>query len=167
MTTDPRPVLVGMCQPHAELEPLDPRPTGSAGWRLWRLLHDACGASQDEYLRAFDRVNVMDGTEWCAREAKAQRARLWARLAGRTVVVLGAAPLVALGWQAGPLGAWLGSPVLGPAVDGWAPVAHYTCAPHPSGRCREYNSPDVRRAVGKTLANLYHKWQQATEYEEA
>lgn len=146
-----RTFLVGMNNP-LSADPafaLFPHPPGCTGHRLYRMLHDHCGCSRSEYIRGFERVNVLESTDWSAAQARARREALRARLAGRRAVVLGAAPLVALGLRPAPVGRWT---VLDDGLE-------YTCLAHPSGRCREYNSPDYRVAAGRLLAEEFRRGQ--------
>jgi hypothetical protein len=66
-----------------------PDPPNCTGWRLWKLLEARNGATQDEYVQAFDRRNLLPGKVWNAREARAAALRMVPDLAGRTVVLLG------------------------------------------------------------------------------
>ena len=157
----PRPVLLAMNNPvsgdpeHA----LYPHPPGCAGHRLkemfWESARDAgvlpdAGAARREYLRVFDRRNVLSAREWSARDAREAGARLLPQLAGRTAVVLGVQTLAALGLPRPHWGCWIEWQQLGDP----API-RYTALPHPSGRCREYNDPAMRRAAGLLLLGLY------------
>ena len=83
-----RPVLLGMNNPYgADPEmALYPLPSRSAGGRLCQFT----GLSRTEYLRVFDRRNVLTG-EWSAVRAREVAPALREELRGRTVVLLGAA----------------------------------------------------------------------------
>jgi len=141
-----RPVILGMCQPIEGAEPLDPRPARSSGYNLWRMLADLdVSVTQDEFRRVFDRRNVLPGTQW--RHTAAQRAStdVRAALRGHRAVLLGSQVPHALSLFKGIIGAWYGSDL----------SFEYTCVPHPSGLCRDYNHPATRRLVGEILLDLY------------
>lgn len=141
-----RAVLIGMNNPlssdpeHA----LYPHPPGCTGWRIWQMLMDRRpGVTRGQYLRAFERVNLVDGREWRAAEARARARELRGALRGRVVLVLGAAPRRAL--ELPPL-------LVHPQELGgvtWRQL------PHPSGRCRWYNEPEARATAAALLAELY------------
>lgn len=83
-----RPVIVGMNNP-LSVEPqyvLYPAPEGCAGWRLWRMLNEACGASRRQY--GFERVNLLTGA-WSIPRARSAAPDLRCHVAGRSVVLLG------------------------------------------------------------------------------
>ncbi len=134
-----RTLVIGMCNPHSR----DPRdalatwPRGSAGHRLWQL----SGMTLAAYARAHERVNLVSGPFWVQREARRAAEELLCRVSGRRVVVLGSTTWLTLGL---PEGTW--------------PVSHrgatWYKVPHPSGRCRAYNDPATREAVGYLLRSL-------------
>jgi hypothetical protein len=123
-----RPILVGIDNPHSAdpRRALMPMPTGSAGWRLWKL----SGMPRPEYLRAFQRVNA------CDRPVIPP---------GSRVVVLGREA-----WGA------LGLPFATPLCEVEVPVTRtrFTLVPHPSGRNLWYNDEDNRQRVGDLLRGL-------------
>ena len=137
-----RPVLLGMCNPRGAGGALEPLPAGSAGHRLWGLVRDVSGMSADEYLRAYDRMNVLGRLEWDDAEARSAAPRLRSLLAGRRVAVLGAPVWRALGL---PPDAAAMSVVPGTGRGAWLRV------PHPSGRCLWYNDPSNRVLAGEAL----------------
>jgi hypothetical protein len=143
--TDARPVLLGMNNPlSVRLEhALYPHPPGCTGWRIWKMLEEVTGATRLEYVRAFDRVNLVTGA-WSAEAAVLAGEALRARWRGRVVVVLGDQPRRALG---------LPRLFLHPqtTLDGvtWRQI------PHPSGRNHFYNDAGARALVGQMLAELY------------
>lgn len=129
---DTRPVLLGMNNPYGA-DPamaLYPLPSRSAGGRLQAM----SGLSRGDYLRLFDRRNVLTG-EWSAARAKEARAALRSELAGRHVIVLGAeVNSVMRGGtehELAPPFRWTPD-----GVGGWIAKA-----PHPSGRSTFYNDP--------------------------
>lgn len=87
-----RPVLLGMNNPISSRPEyaLWPDPPNCTGWRLWKLLEARTGATQDQYLAAFDRRNLLPGKIWeGTRPAREAAAKMLPDLAGRTVVLLG------------------------------------------------------------------------------
>lgn len=140
-------LVVGMNNPlsarpeHA----LYPDPVGCTGWRLWQLLQARTGATQDDYVRRVQRVNLVTG-RWDPWEAKmewARRRQQW--LNGHsTVLLLGAAVRRATGL--------LYLPELGIRVLETGRIA---CLPHPSGLNRWYNSPVHRACAELLMEELY------------
>lgn len=145
-----RPIILGMCQPHDEAEPLDPRISGSTGERLLRLLNTRLDVTADRFREVFDRRNVLSGSDWDAARAKLQFDSVLAGLAGgdRLVVVLGSAVRVILDLPPTEVGSWAISPHEKSRF-------FYTCLPHASGRCRWYNDPTNRRTAALLLQQLY------------
>lgn len=149
--TDPRPLLIGMNNPLSR----DPEhaPEGCTGHRLWTMLHEACGASRAEYLRAFERRNVLSGRDWSLSAARAEAETLRPLLAGRTVLLLGRGVPAALRYpETEPL-VWQTQGGLLYADD----PARWCYVPHPSGLNRWYNEPSNRAALGRLLAELMTK----------
>jgi hypothetical protein len=149
------PVILGMNNP-LSMDPryaLWPDPPGCSGWRLWKMLEERTGASQEDYVAGFERRNVLTGL-WSASAARGvlfgERGEtvlpiagsLVDQLRGRTVVLLGEAP----------------RRVLGLRPDLVVPQVLYgvtwRCVPHPSGLCRWYNDRTNRETVGMLLENL-------------
>lgn len=149
---DGRTVLLAMNNPISG-EPehaLYPHPPGCAGHRLCDMLWEAAreagalpdfGVCKRVYLRRFDRRNLLSAREWSARDARAAAGQLLPQLLGRRVVVLGVGVLDAMRLsRPTDWGRWV-------EEGGMS----YTLLPHPSGRCREYNDPEMRRLAGRTL----------------
>jgi hypothetical protein len=109
------------------------------------------GVTTEDYVRGFDRRNVLSAREWSQKDATRAGRALMDELSGRRLVVLGVQTLRALGLPR-PIawGEWQSYV--------WLPDArtHYTLIPHPSGRCREYNSQEMREYVGRMLLKEYH-----------
>lgn len=152
-----RPILVGMNNPLGA-DPrhvLFPAPEGCSGYRLWRMLHEVCGATRVDYRDGFDRRNLVVGT-WHANAAKDGAARLREEVEGvppprpggrlPTVVALGREVARALDL---PEEAGLVLPLVRDGVA-WRQV------PHPSGRNPWYNEPAHRMMVGLLLEELLH-----------
>ena len=151
-------VLLGMNNPLSS-EPryaLAPFPERSTGWRVLQLLREGLSSeppTRSQYMAAFDRRNVLHSRAWSAREARAVGAALLPQLAGRRVVVLGVQTLAALGLPRPTWGAWAHH---GPSLlDRDGAMTAYCVLPHPSGLCREYNDPEVRRVASRVLAGEY------------
>lgn len=162
---DDRPVLLAMNNPVSSnpAHALYPYPPGCAGHRVHEMLREEMARrgrphvpSRSEYLAAFDRRNVLSKPVWSQREARASGREVLRSLSHRTVVVLGAQTLQALGLPRGPWGEWAewdAGDLLAPRGDLSASV-RYCLLPHPSGRCREYNYPRMRALAGRILADL-------------
>lgn len=143
-----RPVLLAMCNPHS-VRPehaLYPYPPGCSGWRLWKLLESRTGATHEDYLRAFDRVNLVPLREWDEEVARRRAPGMLREMEGREVVVLGTRVRAALGVP----------PLLVHPQDHAG--ATYRQLPHPSGRCLWYNDPENRRIAAVLLEELYVRW---------
>jgi hypothetical protein len=139
------PVLLGMNNPVSSdpAHALYPHPPGCAGWRLWDMINERVKCSKSQYLRAFDRRNLIDEIEWSAGEARARVDEVIGRLRGREVVVLGASTRKIIGLPellVHPL-QWRG--------------ATWRQLPHPSGRNLWYNDPACRMLASCLLAELY------------
>lgn len=138
-----RTIIIGMNNPHSQ-EPryaLYPAPEGCAGHRLWRLLHDRSGATKGDYIRGFERLNLVDARGWCIRAAR-RTAQLMLEddmLEGRRIILLGAC--VRAAFRLPPA---LVVPVMVRGIT-------FRQLPHPSGRCRWYNDPKHRAIAGMLL----------------
>lgn len=117
---------------------LYPLPPGCAGNRLWRMLHDRCGATKAEYTRGFERLNLVIG-DWDRSDARAAAEEFYSTHAGRRVVLLGSAVRTAFRLP----------PVLVKPITSRGVV--FRQLPHPSGRCRWYNDPKNRAVAGMLL----------------
>ena len=143
----------GNREEYARHQPLYPYPKYSAGWRLWNMT----GLTRMEYLR-IRRINLCPATEfpWNRRPTmrEAREAALGlvysGRLSGCDLVLLGRVvqtavvdpkPVSAL--ASFPLMRWL-SLHTGGERDTLLDV-RVALLPHPSGRSRWWNSPDLRR----------------------
>lgn len=123
---------------------LYPAPSGCTGHRLWKFSQ----LSQDVYLEAFERRNVLDGRAWSIPEARKVQAGLRAEFLGRTVVVLGA-----------PVNSIMrgGTPheLAGPFV--WTPDGAggwMAKVPHPSGLNQFFNDPLHRELLAVFMGEL-------------
>lgn len=145
-----RPLLIGMNNPVSS-DPdyaLYPVPEGCTGNRIWRMLNAVEPAiGKRDYIRAFERVNVLPGKEWNAAQAKRNGRELTAHInrRGGYALIFGAQTRDAMGlpflahceWHQVPFGcAWA-----------WAP--------HPSGRNPWYNNPFNSLGVGGFLYRMY------------
>lgn len=144
-------VILGMNNPlspdprHA----LFPHPPGCTGWRIWRMLVSRLPeVTRGQYMRGFERTNLVDSAEWDRETAEQRAAELPSLYAGRTIVVLGDAPRRALG-----LPKMLIHPLRWRGCE-WRQL------PHPSGRCCWYNDPECRDLAASLLAELYLRGQQ-------
>ncbi len=134
-----RPLLVGMNNPYGA-DPryaLYPLPERSAGGRLYEIINAATGLSKRQYVRAYDRVNLVEGA-WSAAVARGRADLLIPSLAGRRVVLLGRDVQGAFGIA----GALPMEERTEAVSTGW--ITFY-CVPHTSGRNLWYNDPENRR----------------------
>ena len=133
-------LLLGLENPHSDdpLDDLSTHPKNATGWRLWRMLNRRTGATEAQYMRAFDRQNIRSFPLEC--------------LPGeRTVLVLGNEVRQTLNqWFSLDLEDTLIHPqVRGPTT--------FRCIPHPSGLNRFYNDPVQRELVAMLLEELYRQ----------
>jgi hypothetical protein len=146
-----KPVLLGMNNPVSDnpRHALYPSPHGCTGYRLWMMLKSRTGATEKEYLDAFERRNVLTGP-WFPERAREHLLGLGPDdvpivdvMRGRTVVCLGSEIRDLLGlakvWVL-PQEKW--------GVT-WRPI------PHPSGRNHWYNDANNTAAVSVLLEELY------------
>lgn len=140
-----KPILLGTVNPY-DADPrvaLFPAPERSAGYRLWRMLHEVSGAWRWDYVHGFDRRNLVAG-EWSTAAARAA-AESFTAPAGSTIVLLGSEVARAFGHAPRPIHPY----EAGGCV--WRQV------PHPSGRNTFYNEPEHRLVVGLLLEELLCK----------
>lgn len=155
------PLIIGMNNPLSRnpKHALWPDPPGCAGWRLGqllredRLLHRDL-VTEDDYLGAFDRVNLVVGADWSASRGRSAAEEIRPELVGRRVVLLGASVRGAFGLAGPPVGRvdarWVGG-------DRTAGRIEFYLIPHPSGRNPWYNDTANRRAAGEVLGWLYEE----------
>jgi len=140
-----RVVIIGMMNPHSDStsRALWPAPVNSTGWRLWQLLHKRNGATVSDFVRTFERHNLLPNGEWTQATSRAAATRMISSLRGATVLLLGAAVRDAFRLP----------PVRIRPIESRGVV--FRQLPHPSGRCRWYNEPRHRRIAGLLLEDLY------------
>lgn len=141
-----RPVLIGMNNPISSRPEyvLYPEPAGCTGWRLWKMLETRTGASKRDYIRAFERFNLVGGKQWSMPEARKEAVRLMPELQGRVVVLLGQ-----------PVREAFRVPRLlihPQEVDG----VIFRQLPHPSGLNLWFNSETNRSLASMLLEELYN-----------
>ena len=144
-----KPILVGMNNPQGNL-PLWPDPPGCTGYRIWQMITEITGCNKRQYLRAIERVNIVEGTNWCAATARANAMALQTRLEGRTTVLLGLAVPAALGRPRRQWGSW---------QLGYG--GRYVVIPHPSGLNRWYNDPHNRALAQRVLVEVFDEGRRA------
>lgn len=146
-----KPILLGMNNPLSSRpeHALYPDPVGCTGHRIWRMLHARTQASQEEYLEAFDRRNLLGTRTWCTDQARDAASHFIREACGRVVLVLGAEPRDAL-----RLPRLLVKPLVMHGVT-WRQL------PHPSGRNLWYNNPENRHVAELLLEELYRNTHQA------
>lgn len=133
-----RPLLVGEDNPHSD-DPrmaLHVRPAGAAGSRLAGIL----GLGHAEYLRTFDRENLLrHAPKWDKQRARDRAVEILSR--GPTlVVVLGAKVADAFGVPFKTFAVVRGA------------IATYAVLPHPSGRCHIWNDPATKQQARDCVA---------------
>jgi len=122
-------------------------PSRVTGHRIWQMLHEHTGAGRAQYMRAFDRRNVLTAKTWDVHAARRESEGLLASLAGRKVCILGRDTLNAL------------------RLHGTVPPlqwqnhdeVQWSYIPHPSGLNLWYNDDLNRIAVGLRLEQLYEE----------
>ncbi len=131
-----KPLLVGESNPYSidQRHALLPWPAGAAGDRLRMIL----GLTDRQYLRAFDRANLVLGQRWSMPAAAREGAAYLMRQRPTR------APMILLGRRVA-------------AAFGVADYPQFTICgrfyllPHPSGRCRDWSR---RGAIAKARAFL-------------
>ena len=143
-----KPILMGMNNPLSRRpeHALYPSPPGCTGHRIWKMLSARTGATEEQYLAAFDRRNLQNARLWTATDAWAAAEAMLPQLRGRLVVLLGVEVRKAFGVP--PL---LVHPQTLHGVT-WRQL------PHPSGRCHWYNAPRNKRVAELLLAELYEEY---------
>lgn len=142
-----KPVLIGMNNPASPVDPtvaLFPAPSGCTGHRLWKMLNELTGAHKADYLRAFDRRNLLSKRVWDPMLAAIESKNLWDSLKGRTVLVLGNSPCQVLHLPTETRLLW----------NNYRGV-RWCLVPHPSGRNHWYNIEINRELVALRLEELY------------
>ncbi len=136
-----RPLLVGESNPYS----VDPRcallpwPARAAGGRLARIL----GLSDREYLRAFDRRNLVVGARWSAPRARA----------AADLILLERRPLlVLLGRRVAAMFGFRDLPFFSDVPPSPPFLPRAILLPHPSGLCHEWNDPVAARRARDLLA---------------
>lgn len=149
-------LIVGLNNPLSSSpeDALVPWPDGCTGARLYDLIAEAAPKfTEDQYLAAFDRMNLWPGAELPSGIGRTKALRAQGRkvlksiLAARyrTVVLLG--PLV-----------WTNVLETTETPEWFTSRRHYGrefyYVPHPSGRNLLYNNPMVRKRASSLLATL-------------
>ena len=138
-----RPIILGLINPH-NTEPLYIRPTGCSGYRLASFLREFSSLTGDDYLKLFDRRNLLLSNEDDPHiAADAFRSTL---NPGDQVILLGEAVRRALTTSIA-LPKMLIHPI---TVDG----VTYRQIPHPSGLTRFYNDAVARQLVAMMFLDL-------------
>lgn len=145
--------LIGENNPYGP----DPRfalycePPHSAGGRLRRLI---LGMTERDYLRSFERRNLLAQDRWSAPAARAAAAALRAQMTAEDRVIL-FGRRVFDAWSAAQWWRW--RPFEAYLMDS-APHEQVLALPHPSGLSRAWNEPGAflraRQAVGDFVPHL-------------
>jgi hypothetical protein len=109
------------------------------------MVQERTGCTERDYIRVFDRMNLLGQRTWNATAARRAAPAILERLEGRTVMVLGEAVRAALGLPRSPVMTWRPHSVM----RRWCTV------PHPSGLNRWYNDPVNRVAVVLMMEEMY------------
>lgn len=143
-----KPLIIGMSNPYSTdpARALWPEPVGCSGWHLWKMIHEVCGMTAEEYVQLFDRMNLVEGEDWNFRRARRAAKKLVPNLRGREVAVLGRETMRAIG----PRG-------LAPCQSVRHEGATLVYLPHPSGLNRWYNDKLNRWSAGETLAAMVRR----------
>ena len=140
-----KPVLLGMNNPHRAGDPLSPDET--TGLRLREL----SGLTRDDYIAAFDRMNLIESRKWSAIAARYDAARIRRDLVGRRVIVLGIDVWQAIGLPSAP---WFVT------CDRYG--ASWSLIPHPSGRNPIYNNKEFCTETRRFLQGFVVEYVQET-----
>lgn len=136
-----RPLLVGMNNPLSEHPrfALYPAPAGCTGWRIWQLVADVM--TDNEYLRGYERTNLVSGRRWSAAAAREAAPLLRQRLVGRRSIIFGKETASHLGLNNLERGTW----------NAAAENGQVALLPHPSGRNLWYNTEENRETARRVL----------------
>lgn len=146
-----KPIILGMNNP-LSLDPchaLYPEPEGCTGHRLWKMLEKRTGATEEDYMEAFERRNLVAGLAWSRAAAHAAAPAFWEYAKGRTVLVLGSEVREVLG---------LTRMIVHPIEVGGIVFRQL---PHPSGRNPWYRIAGNREVAELLLEELYKNVQLA------
>lgn len=156
-----RPVLIGMNSPQS-VDPVDalrPWDSRSAGGRLLAMLQESATRREvsvptaEDYMRVFDRRNLIDSLTWDARAARARGGSVIESLPDESEVVFcGTEVCKCLRLKREPWGVV--------TTYTWLPELRirYCTIPHPSGLNHIYNDPAMREYVGSLLFLLYDRY---------
>jgi hypothetical protein len=132
-------MLIGESNPHGG-DPafaLYPLPEGSAGWNLACVI---LGLSRAEYLRRFERRNLLAGPRWSIPEARRAALEVSTSMSeGDRAILLGARVAAAFSLEYAPFEER--EFVVRPGFVDQAARSRFLILPHPSGRCRAWNEP--------------------------
>lgn len=146
-----RAVLLGMNNPLWPDDPekaLWPHPSGCTGHRLWQFLSMRVPVTREQYLDAFERVNMVLGPVWQRRLAEEAAPRLIKRFQGRHVLALGQEVARALDIPPD-------APRMLPFP--WEGMT-VRLIPHPSARSLWYNLEANKVALGMILEEYWVWW---------
>lgn len=148
-------VLLGENNPQSAdpARALWPAPAGAAGYNLFKLLRARVPeATEQDYLRAFDRRNLLDSVEWDKKKGAIAGPVVWDELTNRRVVLLGMTVLRCVFGEEGAVGIQ--------PIEWRTDLEGRTWCflPHPSGRNLWYNDDANRAAAELLMEELYMTW---------
>jgi len=141
--SDVRLYILGLNQPQTGHPPLDTRPVGSAGHRLWRMVSDVSDMTEEDWLEQTQRVNILSGEALPKDYRSASRNRgdyIGGMIQRRTVLLLGEVVANAMRHDEPPFV--------------WARDRDWITIPHPSGKNLFYNNPVHRAAAGLLIRDI-------------
>lgn len=155
-----RTVLLGMNNPQSANPryALYPHPSGCAGHRLMVMLVAAAeragvdSLSPADYKEGFEKMNLLDSVEWSVASARKRVHEVVDHLRGRRVIMCGATVPKIVGVHCDQWCTW---DTAYSSID--RELFEFCVIPHPSGRCRVYNTPEMREEVGDLLLAEYRR----------
>jgi hypothetical protein len=144
-------VIVGIFNPKSQdpKDAMEPFTKNGSGERLWKMLCEVHRITREEYRETFLGLNVVDRdpkeVDWSdLGYLSRRRKRIYDVVGSRSTAVLGITAWSALQVEDSPIR----------KVDWFGRKNNWWLFPHPSGLCRVYNDPAMRRRAGETLAKI-------------
>jgi len=142
-------VIVGLFNPKSQdpayaMEPFTPNGSGE---RLWKMLSEVVPVTKQDYVGHFEMINVIDTDKVTWEDVEYFEARaieIERRVESRPAAVLGIMAWTSLRVERSPIR----------KTDWFGHYKNWWLLPHPSGLCRVYNDPVMRRRAGEALAKI-------------